>query len=90
MWYLLREVPVRHGDSTKIVCVSDINARDRLRPTALHFSVQTGTGYSDISSLLLKHGVDVNVKDSEGQTAMHIACRDFSYTCRERSIGRSL
>ena len=48
--------------------------------TLLHLLVQAANSQEDFDILLelLKHGVDINVQDSLGQTALHKAVLSFS------------
>ena len=35
-------------------------------------------GYKDIVEFLVSHGADVNIRNEDGQTSLHIAC-DYHY-----------
>ena len=57
---------------------SDINARDSRRSsskTVLHYAVDDRHGSVECVSKLLKHNANPNIKDSDGETPLHLAVR---------------
>ncbi|XP_049766892.1 rabankyrin-5-like isoform X5 [Schistocerca cancellata] len=51
-----------------------VDDRDAHQRTALH--VAAGAGHAAVISALLQNGADANAVDSEGDNALHIACRE--------------
>ncbi|REE91690.1 hypothetical protein A8990_104198 [Paenibacillus taihuensis] len=54
----------------------DVNHINNLGYTALYevaFSPNRSSVYEDITTLLIKHGADINIKDKEGRTPLDIA-----------------
>ena len=63
----------------------DINHRNNLGRTSMHFAMQNKD--EEIIDLLLSNGGDVNVKDNKGKTPYDMATRDIRYNLQ---LGRYL
>ena len=50
---------------------TDVNAKDRIRCTALHWAALVGN--NEIAELLIANAADVNAKGDDGRTPLHIA-----------------
>ncbi len=61
--YLIIKYLIEHG--------CDVNARDNVGDTALHYAVLKG--YYSIMQLLIHYGADVNAKNKLGQTPLRYA-----------------
>lgn len=48
----------------------DMNVRNELQRTALHIAAIEG--HSAIVECLVGHGVDINARDSDGNTVLHV------------------
>ena len=68
--FFLRDAIALH--ETLFQCKADPNIRNWAGDTALHAVVDNGHN-KDIISLLLDHGADINAKDFNSCTALHIA-----------------
>lgn len=68
-------VAVRNGSVEEIGGILekgiDINARNMVGSTALHFAVQAGR--TEVVKFLLNHKADINAVDNYGRTALHLA-----------------
>lgn len=52
--------------------ISDINHKDETGLGLIHWASDRGS--LEIVDLLLRQGADINLLDSDGQTALHYAC----------------
>lgn len=58
---------------------ADINAKDKLGKTPLHYAVHNGL--IGVASSLIKVGADVNAQDNDGNTPMHSFGKQMSAAC---------
>ena len=65
--------------------VTNINLRNVQGQTALHKAVRRGD--TDITSIILNHGADVDAQDNGGSTPLHLAISDASLPYVEQAVG---
>ncbi|XP_063924177.1 uncharacterized protein LOC135138192 isoform X2 [Zophobas morio] len=65
--YVVTKSLLENGANAKVV---DMDYRN-----ALHYALSTEKPNEDIIHLLTQNGADVNAKDNDGTTAVHLACR---------------
>lgn len=71
VWLLL--VRMYDGDDDVAVKVSDVNARDDMGRTPLHYAVLHENAAALITLIMKNTDANINAQDDEGNTPLHLA-----------------
>lgn len=60
---------------------SDVRVRDKLGRTCLHYMVTRGSIPDDMIRLYIRNGIDLNTRDFDGKTALHMSKKGWVSGC---------